>query len=317
MTAPVPDLLDRPAGPAAGAIALAFLDDAKAAAARLDDRTDREALHDLRVAIRRLRVTVRAYPGLHERVSKKQRRRLRRLARASNAARDAEVQISWFNQRSARFTKAQRAALAPLRARLRARRRRERAHTQQKLQRWFGKLEPKLRRRLTALQSETGAGEAPFRAVAGATLVTYGADLASKLGGTSPPADARALHATRIAAKRVRYLLEPMEGKLTVGGRLVARLKEFQDLLGALTDAHELERVLQDAEEGVGVTAAIKVLRADVVPVLTKLRAAWPATGPDLLAPINAVAQRLRPTPLPPPSLRRATHRRTRRTAGV
>jgi CHAD domain-containing protein len=71
-----PDLLLRPAGEAAHRIARAFLD--AAAAARLADAADAEALHDFRVAIRRLRVTVRTYPALRASVSKKLRRRLRK-----------------------------------------------------------------------------------------------------------------------------------------------------------------------------------------------------------------------------------------------
>jgi len=63
------ELLDRLAVLAASAVALAYLDDAVAAATRLSDRSDAEALHDFRVTIRRLRVTLRAYPGLHANVS--------------------------------------------------------------------------------------------------------------------------------------------------------------------------------------------------------------------------------------------------------
>src|SRR5262249_8405742 len=126
-------LLDLPAVQAACAIALARLDDAASAATRLNDPADREALHDFRVAIRKLRVTVRAYPGGRDVVAAKQRRRLRRLARVTNPARDAEVQIAWFRTRSRQFTRAQRGALGPLRARLRARRRRDLILTQPEL----------------------------------------------------------------------------------------------------------------------------------------------------------------------------------------
>src|SRR6267143_515138 len=118
------ELRDRPAVQGACAVALAYLDDARAAAALIAGGSDREALHAFRVAIRRLRVTVRAYPGLHEGVSRKQRRRLRKLVRATNPARDAEVQLAWLRDRSRRFTPAERTALGPVRARLRDRRRR-------------------------------------------------------------------------------------------------------------------------------------------------------------------------------------------------
>ena len=312
------DLLDRPAVQGACAVALAYLDDATAAAVRLGDGSDREALHAFRVAIRRLRVTVRAYPGIHESVPKKQRRRLRRLARATNAARDAEVQLAWFNERSARFTAAQRAALAPFRARLRARRRAELAQARQKLQRWFGKTERKLRRRLVALQSDAGLHEAPFRAVAAATLVQYAGELDARLADVTQSTDADQLHATRIAAKRVRYLLEPLESGLPGGAGterapLVERLRQLQDLFGTLTDAHELEITLQS--DGEAVTAAAGVLRADVTAALDELRNRSTPKGSGLKRDVEAAARRLRPTAKAargPRSLQQPARRRRR-----
>src|SRR6266511_1744489 len=189
------DLLDRPAVLATSAVALAYLDDAVAAAARLGDRNDAEALHDFRVAIRRLRVAVRAYPGLHESVPWKQRRRLRKLARATNPGRDAEVQLAWFRVHSQRLTTAERVALAPLRARLHGRRRRVIAETRGgDLQDRFEKLERKLRRRLTALRTD-GSHEAPFRTVAAATLVSHATDLAGRLKDAATSANPAELHA--------------------------------------------------------------------------------------------------------------------------
>ena len=307
------DLLDRPAVQGACAVALAYLDDATAAAVRLGDGSDREALHAFRVAIRRLRVTVRAYPGIHESVPRKQRRRLRKLARATNAARDAEVQIGWFRERSARFTPAQRAALAPFRARLRSRRRSELAHAQQKLQRWFGKLERKLRRRLAALQVDAGPHEAPFRAVAAATLVQYAGELEARLAKVTQSTDADQLHATRIAAKRVRYLLEPVEPGLPDGAPLIERLKRLQDLFGTLTDAHELDVALQD--EGGAVSAATGVLHAEVARAFDQLRDQHGAAA-SLERDVAAAARRLLPVAKTPRSLQQPRRRRRRQPAG-
>lgn len=287
------ELLDRPAVLAASTIALAYLDDAVAAATRLSDRTDTEALHDFRVAIRRLRVTVRAYAGVHERVTRKQRRRLRRLVRATNPARDAEVQLAWFVERSPRFAPAERAGLGPLRARLRDRRRRVMAATREDLQKRFEKLERKLRRRLTTLPSDASSHEAPFRAVAAATLARHASDLAERLSDASPSADPAELHATRIAAKRLRYLLEPVQSGLADGATLVRRLKNLQDLFGALTNAHELEVVLREAGE-VAAPAA-NLLRAEVSALFIKLRDEWSTAGSDLERQIGAAARQLRP----------------------
>ena len=286
-------LLDRPAVLAASTVALAYLDDAVAAATRLSDRTDTEALHDFRVAIRRLRVTVRTYPGLHESVTRKQRRRLRRLVRSTNPARDAEVQLAWFVERSPRFSTSERAGLGALRARLRARRRRVMAATREELQERFEKVERTLRRRLTTLQPDAGSREAPFRAVAAATLVQHATDLAGRLSEASPSADPAELHATRIAAKRLRYLLEPVQSGLPDGATLVRRLKDLQDLFGGLTDAHELEVVLREA--GAGAAPAANLLQAEVAALLVKLRDEWSTAGPDLERQIAVAARQLRP----------------------
>ena len=309
------ELLDRPAVAAASTVALAYLDDAVAAGERLGDRRDSEALHDFRVAIRRLRLTVRAYPGVHEAIPKKHRGRLRKLARATNAARDAEVQVAWFTSHANRFTATERAALGPLRARLRARRRKELAATQQKLRQRFARIERKLRRRLSALRDDAGAHEPPFRAVAAATLVQHARELRARLGETSSSSAAAELHATRIAAKRLRYLMEPVEPGLPNWNRLTLRLKDLQDLFGELTDAHELEPVLQDGNDGKA--AAAKVLRGEVAAQFRRLQEEWSTAGADLERDVQAAAQQLRPLPRAPRAQQapRSVQQRTRRRA--
>ncbi|HEV2670613.1 MAG TPA: CHAD domain-containing protein [Gemmatimonadales bacterium] len=306
------DLLDRQAGEATGLLARHHLADAAAAASRLTARGDAEALHDFRVAVRRLRVTLRAYPALREGVAKKYRRRLRKLVRDTNAARDAEAQVVWFLDRSAQFTPSQRAALGPLRSRLRARRRRARTHTHVKLQRRFAKLERKIRHVLADLPADQRAPALRFRAIAAATLVTYAMDLRKRLEGarlTSAPD----LHATRIAAKRLRYLLEPVEKNLAHGTRLLERLKQLQDLIGALTDAHELQGELQRASQTdhqAGVAAAMQLLEAEVSGLLTSVQADWSTAGAEIEQEVTAAARQISPVarqPQPHRPARRAS----------
>src|ERR1700728_1590690 len=80
-------------------LALSYLDQAVAALPRLSDSADREALHDLRVALRRLRSCLRAYAAhLGDSVPRKLTRRLRRIAGATGPGRDAEVQIAWLRK---------------------------------------------------------------------------------------------------------------------------------------------------------------------------------------------------------------------------
>ena len=69
---PTTSLLDRPAAEAARLLALRLLDDAASARLRLSHPEDPEALHAFRVAIRRLRSSLRAWADvLQEGVSPK------------------------------------------------------------------------------------------------------------------------------------------------------------------------------------------------------------------------------------------------------
>ena len=63
---------------------------------------DVEALHDFRVAIRRLRSLLRAYQDLTDAaIPRRLRRGLRALARATNASRDLEVKLAWLEAEKA------------------------------------------------------------------------------------------------------------------------------------------------------------------------------------------------------------------------
>src|SRR5688500_2715437 len=84
-------LLQQPAKRGARLIALRRLREADRTYPRAIDG-DPQGLHAFRVALRRTRTTLRLYePWLAESVSRKSERRLRRLTRASNRARDYEV----------------------------------------------------------------------------------------------------------------------------------------------------------------------------------------------------------------------------------
>jgi CHAD domain-containing protein len=183
------------------------------------------------------------------------------------------------------------------------------ADTRGELQQRFEKLERKLRRRLTALQSKAGPEERPFRAVAAATLVEHAGELAARLSAAAPETEPAELHATRIAAKRMRYLLEPLEPGLSASVALVRRLKDLQDLFGELTDAHELDTVLREA--GDAAVPAASLLHTEVATLFTRMQEEWSTAGPELEREIGAVARQLRPTPKAPrPPARRRRLRR-------
>ena len=83
-------------------LALAHLDDASVARDRLTTSADPEALHDYRVALRRLRSCLRAYRRqVRSSLSGQTRRRLRRLTRGTNRSRDLEVHLAWLEDQRA------------------------------------------------------------------------------------------------------------------------------------------------------------------------------------------------------------------------
>src|SRR5688572_6091086 len=91
------DLLERRPGEAARLIGLWRLAALVAARPRLEKADDAEAVHDVRVALRKLRSCLRSHRDLLAgAVRKKTRTLLREIAHASGPARDAEVQLEWL-----------------------------------------------------------------------------------------------------------------------------------------------------------------------------------------------------------------------------
>src|SRR6185436_16839036 len=92
-------LLESSAEEGARLLALGLLDQAHAAADRVGHAQDAEALHDLRVALRRLRSCLRAYDAiLGPAIPKRLQRRMRKLAKRTGPGRDAEVRLKWLRE---------------------------------------------------------------------------------------------------------------------------------------------------------------------------------------------------------------------------
>src|SRR5205814_9032436 len=94
-----PDLPNLSIAEGARRLALAHLDAVAGARARLVGNADPDALHDYRVALRRLRSCLRAYAKpLRSSLTGKTTRRLRRLAHGTNRCRDLEVHLAWLEE---------------------------------------------------------------------------------------------------------------------------------------------------------------------------------------------------------------------------
>lgn len=236
------DILQRSPEEAARRIALGFLDDARQAFERLADPRDAEALHDFRVAIRRLRSTLRAWwPYVKGSISKKDAKGLKALQSATGGGRDAEVLLEWVAPQRATMRGAQRVGLDWMVDHLRARKEEGYAEVLDDVRKRFDALEQRLRRRLARMRVEVrldrpSKGETWAMALA-ERAHEHAAELAEHLAQVHGLGDLEEAHQARIAVKRLRYLLEPVRPHSEEARAIVRRCKRLQDVLGDLNDS--------------------------------------------------------------------------------
>jgi CHAD domain-containing protein/CYTH domain-containing protein len=227
---------------------------------RLDDPDDDEALHDFRVAGRRLRSWCRAWSAeLGDTMREKDRERLGRVVHASGASRDLEVQIAWLRgqHRSARGLL--RAGIAASVDELLARRAVADAALRDALDRDFDRATAALGAAFDEYTVCVDGSDERFGYAAARLTRAAAAELNSALRAVKSIADRTEAHGARIAGKRLRYLLEPVAEPLPAVKRVVERLSEIQDAFGELHDAQVLLGEAADREadaEAAGADAA-------------------------------------------------------------
>ncbi len=246
-----PELLDGPPAAAARVLALARCADLDEAAARFHDPTDAAALHDLRVALRRLRSTLKSLaPLLGDAVGDKASRRLRKAARCTGPARDAEVLLAWLGEAREQLAAPWRGAVDWLVDRVERRLARGRAEVGAEALPRLSRATARLAHRLAA--PATGplpAGTpATFSAALAGLVRARTVALREALREVAGAEDAAALHAVRIEGKRLRYLLEPLRGQEGLGAdEAVEALRALQDEVGAWHDAWQAQVALHRA----------------------------------------------------------------------
>ena len=261
------DLLRRDVEDVVRLIALDLVSQAREAAPRSLDPDDEEGLHDLRVAIRRLRSTFSAWKGLLRGVVRKSdRRALAGLQKSTGSSRDAEVALLWLEDQHAELCPEHLPGLKWLAGQLRCalgtrascRHPPDRSAgpagghlllTAEFLQ-WAGEFEERVGfgrpyRNGVAVRGETTYAEA----LAG--RVERAADqLRARVAAVDDNDRDRALHRTRIACKRLRYLVEPVHGSLEAARSVVERCTQVQDVLGDLNDVCVMGDMLRSALAG-------------------------------------------------------------------
>ena len=241
---------------------------------------DPEALHDMRVATRRLRAAVRIFAGgIPARLQNGMRQELQWLGQLLGPVRDLDVQMAKLDSFTAAAPAGFRPALGCLREYMEGERLRRRAGMLAGLDtaRYF-----RLLLRLERFADARAGGRS--RDAASQELIVVAGQRAIKkafrrlikrgdeIHATPHPED---LHALRIRAKRLRYLLEFLQ-ELTgkPGRRLVKRLTELQDLLGSYHDAVVLADFVRTYVEGAGARLAPAQLVALGALVASELRLA-------------------------------------------
>lgn len=254
------DLLSRTEEEAIRRVLLHTLERTAAAAERLADAADEEALHDFRVGMRRLRSQLTAFRDrVEDTVPRRIERRLRKAARATNRGRDAEVQagalVDIVGEKGGQLSRSARAAAGFLATRMAEEREAERAAPIDRARRDFEAVRRALEKRLRIVHLQVDLVAAPREDAAGPTFGVLVAQLIenqlaktrqrlAEARGIDPP---DALHAARIAGKRLRYLLEPLREVDPEVGPLLAEMKALQDLLGDFHDACVLEQTVGEA----------------------------------------------------------------------
>jgi CHAD domain-containing protein/CYTH domain-containing protein len=264
-----PELFNEPVERAARIVALELLDKATSARKRLDDESDADAVHDFRVAVRRLRSWLRGLgPWLEDSTPKKAIRPLRKAARRTGEVRDAEVHLEWLHAQRAALSVRQRRGLNWLVEQISTAKERGDQIVATKATRAFDRANAALSRKLPSYRAhlETDADESGrrFATVMAGLLRDHVATLARRLGRVDAFEDEQGAHAARIAGKRLRYLLEPVAEHVEGGSELVDDLAKLQDTLGDWHDVHVFSAAIVEASESAAASEARRVSRAVV-----------------------------------------------------
>ena len=257
---PEPEHVDAPAQlpaeleTAIGAELAASIQRLTRAEGRLRADGEAEEVHQMRVATRRLRSTLRVFrPALEGPWCDRLRRRLSALADVLGDARDADVMLMRLDERIATLPDVDARSAEPLRAKLQQQCTAARAHL-------LEHLDSTIHKRLLSTLS-AAAARPRFAATPPAEPLLASArqawdDLASAIDALGEEPSADELHRVRLRTKRVRYTAETLAAVTGDGAmRFARRAAELQDLLGRIQDA----RVARSWLRSVGVRATPRV----------------------------------------------------------
>jgi CHAD domain-containing protein len=166
-------------------------------------------------------------------------RRLSRVADATGASRDLEVRIELIDRVRRQLHGDERRGATWLIKRLKQEKLSCDAELRRVLDDRFDKTTRRVEKALSRYEARV-EGEESFEEVAGEIVTRHLDAISAAMGSVSSVNDRTQAHAARIAAKRLRYVLEIVAPSDSDQARAMVSLKELQDRLGELHDAQTL-----------------------------------------------------------------------------
>jgi len=295
-----PEVLDLPAPRAVRLVARWLVGRGEQGHRRLHDPEDTEALHDFRVALRRLRSWLRAWRAeLRGTKPRRMGREISELADLTNPARDRAVQRELLAALRDKLTAAERPGARLLAAHL-ASTSEERETLLREIEGRWPALRPRLlqswavfdaRMRIDGLSADRRMSEAMA-----AEIERHARELADALAQVG--SEIETAHAARIAGKRLRYLLEPIAAQEPTVAEILARMRDFQDALGKVNDLALLEGTAREVraalDRGDDVEAGGDATATDIVPSSAARRGRSRDPRPGLDAIVARTGRRIR-----------------------
>lgn len=230
MSRTLEEILDSPAPAGVRLIAGALLDEWLETLPRLHAHgtTDEEALHDYRVALRKLRSWLKAF----DEGGNKTQKQLSDLNEGTGNARDYEVMVAWLKDDTSLAADFAREKLKVRGVDL--------GWVEARTQRVGERLSEKLDRYSLEVPLGRSAAVVPFSWAYAAALRRLHHELTDSALRVGSMEDPERLHKVRIRAKRLRYALGPLK-EWPEAADAIRLLKERQDVLGELHDRHAFQ----------------------------------------------------------------------------
>jgi CHAD domain-containing protein len=221
---------------------------------------DPDAIHDMRVASRRLQqVLDLIFPAPLPREARRLRRKIRRCRRALGEVRNCDVLLEYAKRRLARRRSSGREAWSAVQQNIQERRNESFARAIRKLSKlnlavfymrtkaMLDRLGPKAGQAPTAqsLAHPNGVPLEPFPIRLAKALIEVWSEFEKQVAASHREPTTASIHAARISAKRLRYLLEVVsQFGMPGGSQALAWLRKMQQHLGDWHDMEVLEEMI-------------------------------------------------------------------------